>query len=120
MTTALKVHLINPNSMDQNSSYLFFEMDEKARFKYKKDISAGIASELFYDITEDYACLETHNQNIHRDIHKILNVEDKYLIVDSDDFEGSLPTANIYTKEEVLKIIEDTESEHCLDYFLKL
>lgn len=121
MTNTLKVQLIRPNVLNQNSSYLFFELDEKERFNYKKDIAEGIASDVFYEITKDYVVLKTGNQNFYRDLHKVLNAEDKYLIVDSDNWEGSKPIADIYTKEQIIKILKATEEdEETFKEFLEL
>lgn len=120
MTTSFKVQLIRPNALDQNSPYLFFEMKPNARFNFKDNIASGIASVKNYAITDEFVRLESRNPNVYHDVHKVTNADDMYLLVESDNFEDSPPTATIHTQNEIIKILTESDNEDRLVHVSEL
>lgn len=103
----MKVHLINPNKIDENRSYLYFEADDNARHRFKSNIRNGIADEKVYTISTDYVQLNTNTEWVYYDVHKVIGETGLYMLVESNNFENDEPIAAVYSKKEVLVRMEN-------------
>lgn len=116
----IKVHLINPNKIDHNRSWLYFETDEKARHRFNANIRSGIAEEAVYTISRDYVRLSTHSEWVFYDVHRVMNEKDLYMLVESNNFEDDGPIADTYNKKDLLLKVEKMDCKSDIKHIKKI
>lgn len=116
----MKVHLINPNAIDENRAYLYFETDDTTRKRFNANLKNGIADEKVYTISIDYVRLNTNTTWVYYDVHKIIDQADLFMLVESTDFENDEPKAYVYSKEEMLRIAEKLNCKEDIKYIKKI